>query len=359
MSDEFRNEQTGANPPNTLQLTANSLKLKTNSLKLSLGLALAVVGFWYATRGIDDFTAVVSTLQQLRPLPILLATLTIFLTLFAKAWRWQLLFTPRTTAPPLRQAARTLFAGQFVNLLLPVARLGELTRIFLLGGQTSKAQILGTIVLEKTLDLITLSLMLLLVIPFLALPDTLINEPALLAGLALTAGLILYLLAYHTPRVLAVVAFVSRALPVRWQGKVYGLVGAGLEGLGRLREPTTAVFLLLLSALIGFLGALAPFLLFYAFTPTPDLGFRHAILLNVVISVGSLPIAVPAHLGVFEALTIFTLTPFTQASPAQLFSYAILFHLVVLLPMLLLGGIATASTGLSLRTILWGNPTPA
>ncbi|MCA9981790.1 MAG: flippase-like domain-containing protein, partial [Anaerolineales bacterium] len=185
-------EQKGA----SLQLKANSLKLKTYASWL-VGLVLAGGGLWLATRNLDP-TAVWQAFRQARPAPILLATAVVITTLFTKAWRWQHLFYPRHLAPPFPQVARTLFTGQFINLVLPIARLGDVSRIFLLDKQVSKAQILGTLVLEKTLDLITLTLTLLLLLPFLALPETL-NQPAVLVGLASALFIALYLLAYQTP----------------------------------------------------------------------------------------------------------------------------------------------------------------
>ncbi len=339
----------------SLRLTAYRSKLKTYASYL-LGFLLAGGGLWFATRGLEA-TAVLTALQQAQLGPILLATAVITLTLVAKAWRWHMLFHPRHTAPPFPQVARTLFTAQFLNQALPVARLGDISRLFLLdlNQNLSKSQILGTIVLEKTLDLITLSLTLLLILPFLALPDT-INQPSLLLGLTLVASFILYLLAYQTPLVIRVVHQVSRLLPTPLQAKLLNVVAAGLEGLATLRHPATAVSLLLLSAVIGLLSILTPFILFAALG-LQDMGANifHAALLNIVLAVGSLPVSVPGHVGIFEALVVFTLTPFTTADPAVIFSYALIFHLVAIIPIIIIGGLATARSGLRLPA-LWHKP---
>ena len=63
--------------------------------------------------------------------------------------------------------------GQYVNLIVPFFRLGEVARIYALNRQASvpMAQSLGTLVVEKVLDLFILILTIAAILPFVVLPE--------------------------------------------------------------------------------------------------------------------------------------------------------------------------------------------
>ena len=88
----------------------------------------------------------------------------------SKALRWHWLY-PRK-APPLSWPAHfsILLIAQMLNLVVPV-RLGEVARLGLMKQeQRPIGMTLGTIAVEKSLDLTTTGLLLLLSIPLVTLP---------------------------------------------------------------------------------------------------------------------------------------------------------------------------------------------
>ena len=56
--------------------------------------------------------------------------------------------------------------------------------------------------------------------------------------------------------------------------------------------------------------------------------------------IGTLPSWAPANVGVFEFLVAYMLRYFGEAEGGVILAYTIVFHLVILLPQILLGGIA-------------------
>jgi uncharacterized membrane protein YbhN (UPF0104 family) len=134
----------------------------------------------------------------------------------------------------------------------------------------------------------------------------------------------------------------SRFLPESWQRPFHNVTIAGLEGLASLRDRRTLFSLITSSALIAFLSILTPWLLLPAFQlPAP---FLLAMLINVGATIAIVPASTPAKIGVVQFAVIFILSQLEVGSEAAIWSYAIVFHLVAILPQIFLGMIAAAKT---------------
>lgn len=264
---------------------------------------------------------------------------TMGVTILAKTWRWRLIFYPSDSRPPYRPLFWALVVGQFLNVLLPM-RLGEVGRAYSLERQagTPIPTSFGTIVVEKTLDTLTLAVMVLFLLPALLMPVYVSEQGYPLALLALSALATLLLLAYRSQFVLNSFQSLIALLPGKWGLRVTRWFSEGLRGLAALRNPRLVLLLGSASALVAGLAILTPLLLFRAF----DIPFslKEAIFLNLVISVGSVPPSTPGKVLIFETLVIVTLRRLGLVESATMLSFAIVYHLVVALPQILLGGLA-------------------
>lgn len=308
--------------------------------RLLVGLILGGLGLWYVTRdaGLSEIRA---ALSQADPLYILLGLLVMTVTMVVKAWRWQHLYHPRAQAPSLSALFWALSLGQLVNAAVPFFRLGELARIYDLGQQanSSKARALGTLVVEKVLDMLLLALTLFLLLPFLVIPAFVADSGVVLALLAALAFLFLFLVAYQTELVLRLARALLAHFPGPLRHRLTPLLVSGLEGLSALRDPLATLRLLGDSALIALLSVLTPLVLFPAFDL--PLNLAAAATIHLGLTVGTLPPSTPAKVGIFEFLVVFMLNRFFAVGDEALaLAYALVFHLVVVLPQLLLGGIA-------------------
>jgi len=99
-------------------------------------------------------------LSHAQPLPLLILSFTVVLSLLTRAARWQALFLPRYRVP-FGSALGTLSISYLVSTFLPL-RAGELVRAFLLGRREAIAvpNVVGTILLEKLFDFLALGVML-------------------------------------------------------------------------------------------------------------------------------------------------------------------------------------------------------
>ena len=310
-------------------------------LRLFLSFVLSGLGLWFVLRDTSP-SAIRDAFVQAHVGYIFLGFLTILATIVAKTWRWHLLFHPRPQAPSFAHLFWSLSLGQLVNTAIPFLRLGELARVYDLGQQSnsSKARALGTLVVEKILDLVMLAFLLLVLLPYLVLPAIVVDSGLVLALAAIIAFFLLYLMAYHNLLVVRLARKVIRWLPDPLERRLLPIVTAGLQGLAALRSPRAIVALFLSSIFITFLSLLTPFVLFPAFNIALDLPAASAI--HVALTVGMLPPSTPAKVGVFEAIVAFMLASFGVENRALIFAYAIVFHMVAIFPQFILGGIAAA-----------------
>ena len=115
---------------------------------------------------------------------VALGLFSVLLTNGAKTERWRLLFHPRHRNLRWRSCFVAIMVGQMLNILVPW-RVGELARAYMIGETEgeSKAYALGTIVIEKLVDVVMLGLVSSVLVWLLVLPDW-FRGPSVLVMLA-------------------------------------------------------------------------------------------------------------------------------------------------------------------------------
>ncbi len=266
---------------------------------------------------------------------VALALVCVLLSPLARAARWRLLFHPRQADLPLLSLANILLIGQMLNILIPV-RLGELARIHFLARnhKRSRAHILGSLVVEKWLDLVMLLLASMLAL--MLIPSPAWFRDARLSLAATTAVFLLVALAATRYRgwLVEQLERVTQLLPNRWQDRIRSAATSTLMSLEVLRSPRLGALLIGWSVVLWGLGLLVNQVIMLALGL--DLPLTASLLLLVALAVGVMLPSAPANLGVFHFICILTLDLFGVPREAAL-SYAILLHLVVFLPPVLLG----------------------
>lgn len=309
-------------------------------VRIVLSLLVGGVGVWFVTREVN-LSDVQSAIRQAHWGYVLLSAIVIVITVVLKTCRWYLLLSTPTGRVPFKTLLNVLFIGIFLNALLPIARLGEISRIYLLDRHARKAQVLGTLVLEKSIEMVMLTLTLVIVLPLTILPNT-INQPGILLVLAIGMFVALYVLAYQASRLIKLGEWLAGYLPEPISHWFLRLLADGLTGLEALRARRSAVLILGLSTLSTITSVLTPHLLFLAFDI--PLGIAAATLINAVVTFGSVPSSAPGNIGVLEFLVIATLRQLGLTNESVMFSYAIVYHITIYLPVILIGSVALTQT---------------
>jgi len=199
---------------------------------------------------------------------------------------------------------------------------------------SSQARTLGTIAVEKWLDILMLLLLLLLVPVLVSLPPWFQDSRETLAAFAIAFVVAALILSYGRERLIPLVELLSRFLPTRWQERVQRAADSALDSLAVLRSPQVGLKLQGWSLLIWTLSILVNYAVFLALgLPLP---FGATLFLLAVLQVGVAVPSAPGKLGVFHYLCTMALAPFGVEKSAAL-GYAVLLYFIVFAPPSLLG----------------------
>jgi glycosyltransferase 2 family protein len=304
-------------------------------LLLAAGFVVTIAGIVLAVRGVAlDDTADALAGSDLR---WLVPSSVVFVAGVAlRAVRWWSLFDGERR-PPLRAVARALLIGYFFNNILP-ARAGEAARVISLHARTRtpRAETIGTVVAERVFDLLALLLILFAAYPW--LPPISWLRAAAISGLVVVAciAVLVFVLVRYDER--AIHWLLSPLRRIRRDGFAERVEAAAVNasrGLVAIRDPRVALESMLLTIASWVVLSLSYWVLMVAFSL--DLPFVAALLVTVTINMGLVLPSSPAALGVFEAATVIALQAF-DIPQAEALSYAIVLHVLNLVPFLVVGG---------------------
>jgi uncharacterized protein (TIRG00374 family) len=305
--------------------------------RILLGLAISAIFLALLLRSVD-LDAVGNAIADAEPGWVLLAGPPFALAIWVRAMRWRLIIRPHL---PLTRgdAASLVVIGNAANNVLPV-RTGELVRAILAQRHhgASGATTLGSIVVERVLDGLVLAAFLIVTIALAGSSDFL-RGLALLAGggFVVATGLLMALAWRPTATATVLLGLVAR-LPARLATALAALAERGLEGLTLLRGPRAWSLATGMTAVSWALEAGSYWLVGEAF----GLGLNPLLYLGVA-GAANLAIAAPSTaggIGPFEFFTRETVVVFGTsgaAATAQATAYALALHVLVLLPLSLVG----------------------
>ncbi len=248
-----------------------------------------------------------------------------------QGYRWRRLLRPLGELPLVR-ATEAIYAGLFVNELMP-AKPGELLRAYLVGQwlQIRLPMVLGSIVTERILDGLWLSIALVLMAAVVPLPQQLVRIGAIFVLLVAIAAVVVSVLAIGRVQVPMLSAW-RHALASR-NGAI-AFVSSGL---------------LLLGQMLAFWCSLRGFGL--------SLSLLVAIATVVVIQLGTAIPNAPGNVGTYQLACVAGLTLFgVDKTTATAFSIVV--FVLLTLPVWCFGGLALAHAGVGRgipRTAEWGN----
>ncbi len=307
---------------------------------ISLGfLALALRGIRFA-----DLLAALRGANYLWLVP---CVLTMIALLVLKTWRWQLLFYPEHRLP-FNSVFTALCAGYLASNVLP-ARAGEVVRLVLLVSEqpVSAARTLSTIVVERLLDVLTLLVVLVLLLPFVQLPSDMLRAAQGLGIVALVGAGLMVLFSFWKERLLRWAHIILRPIRFLDRPATYDAIGHLIDGFGTLRGRLGLILIAL--SLLGWVGVVA--MAWFAAQAMPLAAPLTAIIFAVcVTSLGMVIPSSPGYIGVFHFLVTMALAPFGVPKDLAL-SFALVWHGINYLTLTGAGVVALWVHGTSLRRV--------
>ncbi len=252
-----------------------------------------------------------------------------------QGWRWKLLLRP-VQRIPYSSAIEAIYAGLFANEVLPL-RAGELIRCFLLSKSTSLplSVTLASALIERIFDGIWLMVGFFLCFRMQRLPRVLLNGGYVLGASIVICGVLLGYAMYAKNQSLEIF---DRSLP-RW-------VNTLLEDLHLIGHSRYLYFSFVASGLF----MVAQFLPIYALLlasrlPVPLMA---SFVLTILLRLSSVLPQAPGNLGSFQWVTAETLHRMFALPLAHSKRFSLILWAVVTLPIVIIGFIALAITGVNM-----------
>ena len=309
-----------------------------------LGILLGLVCIGWLAYSVE-WSEVGTALREMNYWWVLAATLLNLASVPLRALRWRLMFR-KFRPPAFGRMIRAMLIGQSVNVLVP-ARVGDLVRASLVtAGSTS--YVLGTLVVEISLDLLMLAALVVLLLSHVTLPVWWQGSGQALLVTAAGALVVVAVLVIARKRLARVLGLLQNRWKQPLVQRVLGGGGQALHSLDVLGRPALLAALGC-SLLIWVVYASVNYVLLGAITDGPPV--LAALFLLAVLQLGVAVPSSPGRIGVYHYLCIQALAVFAIGD-ARAVSYAVVLHLISVVMPMVLGAALAWQLGVS----LWPRP---
>ena len=299
-----------------------------------LGVIVSVIFLVLAFRGLRP-EALFASLANVNALLVLLATVVYFCAVTLISWRWQFLLTP-VRRIPLFRLIQLVCIGYMGNNIYPL-RAGEALRIFLLKRDEGVPVFRSTTVtiVERIFDGIVMLTFILVGVTTTDIQSDVVQTVAQVTTPIFAFGLIVFFtFALFPKQALKFVERVTVILPMRLQTIVNHLAAEVLSGLAALQNIGQLLGAIFASYASWMVEALIYWLVMMAFGF--DLPYTAALLVVGTVNLAGLIPASPGQIGVYEFFASSAMVGFGITQDRAL-SYAIVVHIVIWLPVTLVG----------------------
>jgi len=307
----------------------------SRSVRIALGIAISAIALYLAFPPRSEWSSVREAFARVQYAYVVPLALLSLASILVRCQRWRLLLHPIADVPMLPLVSATSI-GFFCNMVLPL-RVGEVIRPVLLARRRGlpASSVLGSVLLERLLDMVTVLLFLAVGIVFVVIA---------IAGVVLVVAL-----QRRHPRALRIVSGILGRLPAavrtRAEDALHGFI-EGLQSLGGgaalLRIALYSVYLWGVIAAVFALGFVACGL------PVPPVRGALA-LVTIVAGAVSAPSA-PGFIGTFQAGCVVALALF-GITRADAIPYSFVIWAVQWLTQIVLGVVFLLRENISFRDI--------
>jgi glycosyltransferase 2 family protein len=316
-----------------------------NFLKVAAFFAIGVFLFWYVLRN-ESISLIISKLKNANYWWAVLALALGLISNISRTMRWNMLIESLGYHPKLKNSFAALMVGYLANLAVP--RLGEVSRCLILHRyeKIPAQKTLGTVFVERAIDVITLLILLVLILAlqyqrFSSFAYSFIFQPLISKiKFLLELGGIYYFIIFGI-LVFAVIGgwwLFKRFSHSHLFKRIQHLFEGFADGLKSVMKMKNRNLFLLHTIFIWVIYYFMSYVCFFAFGATQNLGFMAAL---AVLVFGTFGFAAPVQggIGLYETLVMQTLLLFGLDKDDGL-AFAIYSHLTQLLGMLVIGLLA-------------------
>ncbi|MCS7051047.1 MAG: flippase-like domain-containing protein [Thermomicrobium sp.] len=298
-----------------------------------IGIAISLAFLFLALRG-QDYPALLRALRDANYWWLVPAVLAYFLSVAVRSLRWSVLLRPVCRASPV-EVFPIIAIGYMANNVLPF-RTGEVLRAYALSRRfgASTTGTLATIVVERLLDGLTM-VAFILVASVAVVLDSALRHVLLVAAGVFLPTLMVALVAARWQRAGALLEQVIRLAPTRVRPRAERMVRSGFDGIAALRHGSSLGQVIFFSVIAWLFEAAMYGLVARGFGL--DLSVALVLLATAAANLATLIPSSPGYIGPFEAGIVLVLSGLAGLPRASAFSYAIVLHGALYVPITLVG----------------------
>jgi hypothetical protein len=315
--------------------------------KVLIGILISIVFVYLTLRGVNT-TEIWASLKNKEYMFLLPITALFLFTQFLRSIRWGIILSP-IKAIDQRSLLPISFVG-FMAIILAPMRVGEIVRPYLINRKESIpiSSGIGTILVERTMDLVILFALFSMVLSQISLPDWAGKSTEILIGI-LAAELALIVFIFWAPHKLNhILDKISYVFPEKIARSVKGLINNLVHGFRVFAHGKKVIQVFILSLTIWTLSALAVLFLFHFYGL--DLGMFAAFTVSVITALGiSIP-AGPGYIGNFQYACMVSLSLWS-VSKTDAFVFSMFYYTLNIGVNILLGIIFLPFVDVSLKGI--------
>jgi len=321
----------------------------SRGIRIFVGVLISVVALYFAFPPRSEWGHVRDAFARIQYWYVVPLMLVSAYSVVVRSQRWQLLLRPLGHVPLLPLFSATSI-GFFCNMVLPL-RIGEVVRPVLLARRSGlpTTSVLGSVLLERLLDMVTVLLLLGSVTFMVPVSDTIRRGGIAFLVLAIAAMSLVLALQRRAPLALRIVSAFFALLPARLRERADAALHGFIDGLQALGHGAALVRIAALSLWVWIVIASVYGIGFVACgLPVPTISGSLA-LVTIVAGAVSAPSA-PGFIGTFQAGCIVALALF-GIDRADAVPYSFIVWAVQWLSQIVLGVVFLLRENISFRDI--------
>lgn len=301
--------------------------------KVILGIVISVVLVWLSVRGIK-LQDVLNDLEEIKLSYVFLFVLIMFSMQYLRSYRWGVILQPLEKIDQLSLFSVTCVG--FLAIAAIPARIGELARPYLISRRSSitMSAALGTVIVERILDMLTVLAMAIIVLFFVDLPSWIVKSSIIFSLIALGVfGFIIFLI-MRREAALKFINIILNRLPGKFANKIDELIHHFIDGLEIITNVRLFLYLLIISIVIWLMDVLAIYVLLQAFDF--DLPVIAAFVAMIIVIIGIAIPTAPGFIGNWHYACVLSLGLFGLPR-ADALSFAVVNHFLSMALVLVFG----------------------
>lgn len=319
-------------------------KVAKNIIQWTLAIVIVVACVYYVIQDID-FSKLWSVLANADYIWVVLSIPIMLLSHWVRAMRWKILLKPILEAKSTWNLFSAVMIGYAVNNVIP--RGGEFVRPFVYARRenVSKSAVFATIIIERFLDILFLLGLFAVVFFFsrgllsAAFPWLTDGNIVMYVVMPVVIILAMILLSVYTRMGFYLLkVFVKPFFPHKYE-RLEEILSSFLKGFEFIKTPSNYLRTLFDSSLIWLFYALPMYLMFYCFPfqAQLNLGVIDAVLLLIVVGIGTTIAPSPGAIGLYHYLVTMAMVNLYGLPKEDALAYAILVHGINLIVQVVVG----------------------